>query len=508
MKIITMYLPQYHRVKENDEWWGEGYTDWVSTRDAKQLYDGHYQPHVPMDDYYYNLLDKKTLEWQANLMKKYGIDGQCIYHYWFKDGKQILEKPAENLLKWTDIDMPYCFSWANQSWANSWSAVKNANVWCDGREKQKAGSGSGLLLEQEYGDRKEWIKHFNYLLPFFRDARYIKYDNKPVFVLYQAMYIDVLKDMRDCWNALAIDNGFAGIYFIGANNKDESLVDNVLYPAPQTAMSLLLDSAKVTNGLRQPDCQEIWNGLIKNALIYDNGTTGAFTGYDDSPRRGAKGVEVVNNDPVIFKDNLTKILALNEYNGQEYTFINAWNEWGEGMHLEPDSRYGYEYLEGIRYAKDNYKHILESITDLGIKDIFSDYRMKNIVLDKKIRQYRNYWTIFDRWMILKEGGKSLSDAIISRGYKQIAIYGIGMLGRHLLAELSGSDIEIVCTFDRKNSDNEYGIPVCDIDDYNQKFDLIIVTVDYDYDSIKDDLIDKGMENIVSISEVLNWCEDN
>ena len=109
MKIIAMYLPQFHTVKENNEWWGEGFTDWVSTRNAIKLFENHYQPHVPLNEYYYDLLQKETMIWQSNLMKQYGVDGACMYHYWFKDGRQILEKPAENLLRWQDVDMPYCF---------------------------------------------------------------------------------------------------------------------------------------------------------------------------------------------------------------------------------------------------------------------------------------------------------------------------------------------------------------------------------------------------------------
>lgn len=119
VKVISMYLLQFHKVKENDEWWGEGFTEWTAARQALPLFDGHYQPHVPLNANYYDLLDKGTMQWQADLMKKYGIDGQCIYHYWFKDGRQILEKPVENLLRWTDIEMSFCFCWANESWART-----------------------------------------------------------------------------------------------------------------------------------------------------------------------------------------------------------------------------------------------------------------------------------------------------------------------------------------------------------------------------------------------------
>lgn len=123
MKIFTMYLPQFHRTLENDAWWGEGFTDWVSTKNVAPLFSGHVQPRIPLNSNYYDLTEKETMKWQAELMHQYGIDGMCIYHYWFKDGRKVLEKPAENLLKWKDIDMPFCFYWANESWARSWSNV-------------------------------------------------------------------------------------------------------------------------------------------------------------------------------------------------------------------------------------------------------------------------------------------------------------------------------------------------------------------------------------------------
>ncbi len=129
MKIIAMYLPQYHRTPENDEWWGEGFTDWEAVKKAKPLFEGHNQPRVPLNDNYYDLLEKNTMQWQADLMHEYGIDGMCIYHYWFKDGRQVLEKPAENLLRWTDIDMPFCFCWAK--FYIFWALCLRSPCWLD-----------------------------------------------------------------------------------------------------------------------------------------------------------------------------------------------------------------------------------------------------------------------------------------------------------------------------------------------------------------------------------------
>lgn len=160
---------------------GEGFTEWTTVRGAASLFEGHKQPIKPLNNHYYNLLEKETMEWQTALMKKYGIDGQCFYHYYFKDGRQILEKPAENLLKWKDIDMPFCFCWANQTWARTWSNIRG-NSWADKFEKKGNAGDDGILIEQHYGREKEWKAHFEYLLPFFQDERYIKLNGSPVFI--------------------------------------------------------------------------------------------------------------------------------------------------------------------------------------------------------------------------------------------------------------------------------------------------------------------------------------
>ena len=144
MKTIAMYLPQFHRVKENDAWWGEGYTEWTAVKNAKPLFEGHNQPRVPLHENYYNLLEKSTMEEQAELAQQYGVDGFCFYHYYFKDGRKILEKPAENLLNWTDIKLPFCFCWANETWARTWSNVGNKNSWNEQLEVKGSKSESGV----------------------------------------------------------------------------------------------------------------------------------------------------------------------------------------------------------------------------------------------------------------------------------------------------------------------------------------------------------------------------
>lgn len=507
MKILSMYLPQYHRVKENDEWWGEGYTDWVSAKNAVPLYEGHYQPHIPENQYYYDLTDRQALEWQADLMKKYGVDGQCIYHYWFKDGRKILEKPAENLLEWKDIDMPFCFCWANQSWANSWSAVNNAAVWCDAREnKKKNESDNGLLLEQQYGDEKEWRKHFDYLLMFFKDKRYLKMNNKPVFVLYQAMYIPVLEEMSECWNCWAREEGFDGIYFVGVSNRDESLVDAVLYPGPQTAMGKMMQELGESK-LKTLDYKAVWERMIVKAYMEKDCMVGAFVGYDDTPRRGEKGLVIDNATPELFEEYFTKLLAINALHNQPFTFINAWNEWGEGMHLEPDEKNGRAYLEAVYDSKNHYGEYLQAVRQ--IDKIYEEprekvlaYKRKARGYEKRIDQYGSYWRLMDKWLSLKEENRSLADILEKKHIYKVAIYGVGMLGKHLINDLLDSNIEIVCAMDKKVIDKKYDFPVIQIvekiPDGIPESDVVIITPVYEFSNIKKLFEKKKMENVISL----------
>lgn len=500
MKILSMYLPQFHRVKENDEWWGEGYTDWVSAKNAVSLYEGHYQPHIPKNQYYYDLMEKDTFEWQVSLMKKYGIDGQCIYHYWFKDGRQILEKPVERLLKWKDIDMPFCFCWANQSWANSWSAIKGANIWCDVRENKKQNDNDkGLLLEQQYGGEEEWRKHFDYLLPFFKDRRYIKIDNKPVFVLYQAICITSLEEMSECWNHWVQSEGFDGIYFIGANNKNETLVDAVLYPAPQTVMGDMLN-AFTDAQLKVLDYKTVWGGMLNKAYIENRAMVGAFVGYDDTPRRGQRGCVIDNMRPEIFEENLTRLLAINVLHGQPFTFINAWNEWGEGMHLEPDEENGMVYLEAVCNAK---KHYAEYLTEVRqIETSFYEKQAKELQNYKReLARFESYWRIMDKWLILKEEKKSIARILEEKNIHSVIIYGVGMLGRHLIRDLSGSSIKILCAIDRQDLKDNYEFPVIHLEDPIPKAEVIIVTPSYDFINIKKQLKKRGQSNIIAMESL-------
>ncbi len=500
MQIITMYLPQFHRVKENDEWWGEGYTDWTSAKNAKPLFEGHYQPHLPLKGNYYDLMDINSLKWQASLMKKYGIDAQCIYHYWFENGRQILEKPAELLKDNKDIDMNYCFCWANKTWARSWSNIKGATVWSDKFENGVASDDNGILLKQSYGNTKDWEEHYNYLISFFRDERYVKKDNKPVFVIYNCKEIKSLNNMMDCWNKLAIKDGFAGVYVIGAGADDNSIVNKRLQIAPGNALPMVRRGKKVDE-LRILDYKEVWDRVISKAYLYKDELIGGFVGFDDTPRRGNRGMVIDDLDVATYRNYLQKLLCIAEFNNNDFVFINAWNEWGEGMHLEPDEKNGFSFLEATRDAKLNYYHLMEEIE---FNSKFYDGQGEEIkALNSTISQYGNYWKVMNIMLECWDNEAFLFNQL--KGVpKRICIYGLGMLGKHFISliEKLGQEIQIVCCIDLNRKEYK-DYKVISSEDQIPEADLVINTVVYDVDKIRKQLLEHGAKEVLSIMELFD-----
>lgn len=240
MKIIAFYLPQFHDIPENDEWWGKGFTEWVNVKKAKPMYKGHEQPRVPLNNNYYNLLDDEVKVWQAELAKQYGIYGFCYYHYWF-NGKLLLEKPMSQMLSNKKIDIPFCICWANEPWTRAWVGEKK------------------VLITQKYGKIDDWVKHFNYLLPFFKDNRYIKNDNKPFFVIYRPEIIGCLKEMVECWDRLAKKNGFKGIDFAYQNidfdvqkHKDDSMFSyNIEFQPHYAFYDMNINKHRILRGMKK-----------------------------------------------------------------------------------------------------------------------------------------------------------------------------------------------------------------------------------------------------------------
>lgn len=368
MEIIAFYLPQFHEIPENNEWWGEGFTEWTSVRKSKPLFPGHNQPRVPLHHNYYNLLDKKVMKWQAGLAAKAGITGFCFYHYWF-NGKQLLEKPVDNYLKWTDIPQRYCMSWANESWIRTWSNMEG-NDWNEVTDNQMCQNGPSVLMKQSYGVRRDWEEHFYYLLPFFRDERYIRYDGKPVFLIHKAAKIKCLDAMLECWNELAEQNGLRGLYVLATNCDDRLsryVNGRVMFEPNYTLYNEKIDYyqkrdrliewlGKKTglNFIKHYNYDAVWQRIVKRNMGKSRYQyfRGGFVDFDASPRRGRNAKIFFGVTPSKFEKYLRQLLKQEN----EMLFINAWNEWAEGAHLEPDEKHGYGFLKAVKNAGESGRH--------------------------------------------------------------------------------------------------------------------------------------------------------
>lgn len=353
-KIIAFYLPQFYENEENNKWWGKGFTEWTNVKKANPLYKDHYQPKVPYQDNYYCLLDVKTLEWQAEIARQNGIYGFCYYHYWF-DGKLLLEKPAEIMLKNRNVKISFCMSWANEPWTRTWT-----------------GENTDVLMPQKYGTSVEWEKHLQYLLPFFLDERYILRENKPLFLIYRAENIPECAKMLQYWNDRLKEYGFAGIYVLETltgwqREKKIENSDGVVAMEPMHCMAGVDDSAlrhlmyirHKLGFLNLYSYNYLWRKILKKDFSGDgNSYYGGFVDWDNTARKGNAARIVKGFSLERFKKYLQKMYTKCEKENKEYLFFNAWNEWGEGAYLEPDAKYGYCCLNIIKgIVQDDEQHL-------------------------------------------------------------------------------------------------------------------------------------------------------
>lgn len=353
MDILALHLPQYHAIPENDEWWGKGFTDWTNVRKAKPLFKGHNQPIIPLNHNYYDMMDVSTLQTQAELAKEYGIYGFCYYHYWF-NGKMLLEKPCEQLLHHPEIDNHYCFCWANETWSRTWS----------GKETE-------ILIKQVFGGEKDWKEHIEYLLPFFNDVRYIKKDNKPVMFFYSCSRIEQFNEMIDYWNKALQENGFDGLHvveFINSFNSGRNDIHSnavVEFEPLCTARYDVSNLCKIKRVIRKKlslidflSYDYVWKCLINKKHEYGKPLyRSAFVDFDNSARKGKKGLVMQNSSPEKFKKYLMELAHSNKRKFDDsFLVINAWNEWAEGAMLEPTEQNKYGYLEAVKEVVDSLKY--------------------------------------------------------------------------------------------------------------------------------------------------------
>lgn len=369
-KVLAIYLPQFHSIPENDKWWGKGFTEWTNVKRGKSFYPGHYQPRIPYHKNYYDLSDPSVLEKHIQMARDAKIAGFAFYHYYFT-GKKLIEKPIENYRDHSKENFPYCLIWANQSWTRTWYRANG--------EKE-------MLLEQVYGEEKEWREQFEYLYSFFEDERYIKIDNKPLYVIYLPQDIKKGKEMFELWNALAKEKGFDGLYLVAMNtgwglDRTQNLYDAYMNFEPIQTICNDMSYRRQLQQIKREHVEKVHREKcnLTNRLFAQNAYTysylckqieqgygvesmkktylGAFPGWDNSARKDEDSWIIRNSTPKRFGKHVERMLRCSEKLGNEYLFINAWNEWSEGAYLEPDERYGYAYLEElkrsvIRYEKD------------------------------------------------------------------------------------------------------------------------------------------------------------
>lgn len=381
MKVIALYLPQYHSIKENNEWWGEGYTEWTSLKKGIPYVDGQYQPRIPQNENYYDLTDINVMKWQTDIARENGVYGFCFYHYWF-NGHLLLEKPLEQYLEHKEIEFPYYFCWANERWTRVWEGEDHPKV----------------LIEHEYSDKEDVDKHFYYMLPFFKDDRYMKVDNKPLFNIYNpiAMPPHCLKYMVNRWNELAKKEGFDGISFsylcaesmcyMGEAHKkyfdygveyepsyaqhleDDAIAGRRHYYKGYFAHSIarhfpwikrLLGNRRNTtssqtekiNGVKTlRSYDKDWDTILNiQHDDYSKYVPGAFVDWDNTPRRGQAGKLILGATPEKFEAYFDRLIKrTKELYKKDMIVVFAWNEWSEGGYLEPDEKYGDSYLKAIK----------------------------------------------------------------------------------------------------------------------------------------------------------------
>ncbi len=357
-KTIAMYLPQFHQIPENDEWWGEGFTEWTNVKNSKPLFEGHIQPRIPYEKNYYDLSDSETLINQMKIADEYGLYGFCFYHYWFKGGKKLLEKPIEKILEKDKLPLNFCLCWANEPWTRNWDGASGSKV---------------MLMEQEYGGEKEWDEHFEYLMQFFRRDEYIKIDGRPVFVVYKSEDIPQFKQMILRWNETAKREGIKKIFIINVHrlevhNEYPLYGDAVMDFEPFATISAMGDEERSSVCyLKQGFNNERYSVFDykklcdRSSSLYRmkniNHYLGCFPGWDNTPRVGAKTgvVKIIDNTVENFQEYFKKQYERSIDCNNDFIFINAWNEWGEGAFIEPDQLNGYGYLTAIKEVIDNYK---------------------------------------------------------------------------------------------------------------------------------------------------------
>ena len=353
-RLLAFYLPQFHPIPENDEWWGKGFTEWTNVGKAKPLFPGHYQPRVPADLGYYDLRVPETREAQAQMAKDAGVEGFVYWHYWFGNGKRLLERPFNEVLASGKPDFPFALAWANETWSGTFHGLKQGEV----------------LIEQTYPGDGDDIAHFYAVLPAFKDKRYITCDGKPIFFVYKPMKHPKMAHFIELWQQLAKENGLKGIYFVAHHAHCYDLKQNLANK--ETFLSYGFDCMNVVNTFRG-EITEFKYRLIRKVFVKtfklipdvrpysynqmrcpvdddEMVMPTVFPNWDHSPRAGKKSIIICGSTPELFREFLHRKLELIKNKPFEHRFlmIKSWNEWAEGNYMEPDLKFGHAYLDALK----------------------------------------------------------------------------------------------------------------------------------------------------------------
>jgi lipopolysaccharide biosynthesis protein len=354
VRLIAYYLPQFHPIPENDLWWGKGFTEWTNVAQARPLFPGHYQPHIPADLGFYDLRLPETRQAQADLAREYGIHGFCYYHYWL-GGKRLLERPFEEVLASGQPDFPFCLCWANESWTRVWDGANDEH-----------------LARQTYSEADD-REHTRWLLRAFRDPRYIRVEGKLLFLIYRAADLPAPLRTTSLWRAEARRAGLGELLLCRVESNFASERGDPAALGFDAAVEFQPDLFRLGTPMRRG---RLWRGLRRLRLSsgdYDHNHVFDYAAvaqhmlskpeppyrrfpcvtpmWDHSPRRPGGAFILAHSTPAAYEDWLRTVVQRQAQSKREgLVFINAWNEWAEGAHLEPDLRHGRAYLEATRRA--------------------------------------------------------------------------------------------------------------------------------------------------------------
>lgn len=376
-RIIANYLPQFHPVPENDKYWGPGFTEWTNVAKARPLFRGHYQPRIPADLGFYDLRLPEIREQQAQMAREAGVEGFCYWHYWFGNGRQVLQRIFNEVQTSGKPDFPFCLAWANHDW--------DTGSWQKGIKKQ-------TIFKQLYLGKEDHTLHFNMLVPAFRDKRYIKVEGRLLFIILDPYRFEHVESLIETWRKLAKDAGLPGFYFVAMGNNTNTRVRKAEGGIEKgRVIPDLKSSAKVynnflslgfdgVNSFGKSRGEMMDKGTYKRAILYkmhehlsflptlkynypkvvenffapedswDNIFPTIFPGWDRTPRTNdAEGV-YINATPENFKRHIEQALKVIEKKDAEHRilFLRSWNEWGEGNYVEPDLKYGHGFLDALR----------------------------------------------------------------------------------------------------------------------------------------------------------------